>query len=59
MLATSDVPEPTQESAAVGGSEGSWETNKVSAVIALSRHESERKEVCLFQKSLESSILIP
>ncbi|XP_037066520.1 nesprin-2 isoform X2 [Peromyscus leucopus] len=32
MLATSDVPEPTQESAAVGGSEGSWETNKNSAV---------------------------
>ncbi|XP_059135375.1 nesprin-2 isoform X3 [Peromyscus eremicus] len=32
MLATSNVPEPTQESAAVGESEGSWETNKNSAV---------------------------
>ncbi|XP_050009678.1 nesprin-2 isoform X8 [Alexandromys fortis] len=32
MLGTSDVPKPTQESAAVGESEGNWETNKNSAV---------------------------
>lgn len=51
MLGTCDAPKPTQESAAVGESEGNWETNKVSAVI-------ESKEVYLFQKSLESSILI-
>lgn len=38
MLATYDVPEPTQESAAAGKSEGTWETNEVSAVIALCSH---------------------
>ncbi|XP_040598842.1 nesprin-2 isoform X2 [Mesocricetus auratus] len=32
MLATSDVPEPTRESAAAGESEGTWETNKNSSV---------------------------
>ncbi|KAL1790760.1 nesprin-2 isoform X2 [Sigmodon hispidus] len=32
MLATSAVPEPTQESASVGGTEGTSETNKNSAV---------------------------
>ncbi|XP_051051966.1 nesprin-2 [Phodopus roborovskii] len=32
MLATSDVPEPTQESAAAGEPEGTWETNKNSSV---------------------------
>lgn len=51
MLGTSDAPKPTQEPAAVRKSEGNRETNKVSTVI-------ESKEVYLFQKSLESSILI-
>ncbi|XP_075804010.1 nesprin-2 isoform X6 [Microtus pennsylvanicus] len=32
MLGTCDAPKPTQESAAVGESEGNWETNKNSAV---------------------------
>ncbi|XP_007638273.2 nesprin-2 isoform X3 [Cricetulus griseus] len=32
MLATYDVPEPTQESAAAGKSEGTWETNENSSV---------------------------
>lgn len=38
MPATSEVPKPTRESAAVGESGGARETNTVSAVIVLSRH---------------------
>ncbi|XP_017658049.1 nesprin-2 isoform X3 [Nannospalax galili] len=49
MLATSDVVEPTQESAAVGESQGDWETNKNSAMemilskqLSLTVQESEQ-----------------
>lgn len=58
MPATSEVPKPTQESAAVGESGGDQETNTVSAMIVLLDTESESREGCLFQKSLKSSILI-